>query len=274
MGLLLFAIALGIVGEILWFKFYSDSKKNFTKYDKEHSKIAILNAEEFVSKLKQNSSLGISNIVPEPNQVKFVCKNSEHIINIENGIAYVDYDMSGCEVRVSLIGKLAKRFRFWKSAHKAILVNMIMDSFQNHNSAEQKMYQKTKIYAKAAVIAFVSFLIFLVIGFCSSIGSAFNEAISDAQAMEFIDGVSYGELIDVYLKDAEWSSFNGERDIAVVEVNGTSVEGEKICIQFWGDMGMGLSYKSLKLEFFEADGVSLDPDAMMEYIYLYYYTNE
>ena len=92
--------------------------------------------------------------------------------------------------------------------------------------------------------------------------------------MEFRDGVTYEELIDVYLKDAEWTAGNSETDTAVVEINGTSVEGEKICIQFWGDMGMGMSYKNLTLKYCEADGVSLEPDSVMEYIYLYYYLNE
>ena len=271
MGFLLFAIVLGIVGELLWFKFYRDGKKNFTKYNKENSKVVVLNTEELVSKLEKNSNLGINNIVSEQNQVRFMCQKNDYIISIENGTAYVDYDMSGCEVRVSLIGKLTKRFKFWKSAHKAMFVNMIMDTLQNDSSAEQKPYQKTKIYAKAAAVGFVAFLIFLVIGVCSLVGSASNTAVSDAKAMEFRNGVTYEELVEIYLKDAEWSVFNGEGDIAVVEVTGTSVEGEDICIQFWGDMGMGLSYRSLTLEFCEVDGVSLEPDAVMEYIYLHYY---
>lgn len=273
MGFFLFAIVLGIVSELLWLIFYREGKKHFTKYDKENSKVVVLNTEEVVSKLEKNSNLVIENIVSEQNQVSFTCQKNDYIINVENGTAYVDYDMSGCEIRVSLIGKLKKRFKFWKSAHKAILVNMIMDTLQNDSLVEQKSYKKTKTYAKAAVVAFVSFLIFLVIGFCSFENSVSNTAVSDAKAMEFCNGVTYEELIETYLIDAEWSAFNAERDIAVVEVTGTSVEGEDICIQFWGDTGMGLSYRSLTLEICEVDGVSLDPDAVMEYIYSYYYTN-
>jgi hypothetical protein len=37
---------------------------------------------------------------------------------------------------------------------------------------------------------------------------------------------------------------------------------------------MGLSYRSLTLNFCEVDGVSLEPDVVMEYIYMYYYANE
>ena len=199
MEFLLFAIVLGVISELLWFKFYRDSKNNFTKYDKENSKVVVLNTGDVVSKLKKISNLGINNIISEQNQIHFICQKNDYIINIENSIAYIDYDMSGCEVRVSLIGKLTKRFRFWKSAHKAMLVNMIMDTLQNDNLAEQKTYQKTKIYAKAAVVAFVSFLIFLVIGFCSLVGSVSNTAVSDAKAMEYRNGATYGELIDHYI---------------------------------------------------------------------------
>ena len=274
MGLLLFAIILGIIGEICWFKFNRDSLKHFSKYDKEHSNITVASVDEIASKLNQNSSLGISNIVSEQNSVSFTCENNNCIITVENGTAYVNYDMSGCEVRVSLIGKLTKRFAFWKSAHKAILINTIMDALQNNTSADKSTYQTTKICAKAAVIAFVSFLIFLVIGFCSLLDGVSNEAVTDAQTMEFYDAVTYEEVIDSFLKDAEWSAFNAENDIAVVEVNGTSVDGEKVRIQFWGDAGMGLSYRSLTLEIFEVDGISLDPDLTMEYIYLHYYITE
>ena len=37
MGVLLFAVILGVVGELLWFKFYRTSQNQFTKYDKEHA---------------------------------------------------------------------------------------------------------------------------------------------------------------------------------------------------------------------------------------------
>ena len=274
MGLILLAIALGIISELFWFLFYRNGKKNFTKYDKEHSKVAVSNVEEIISKLNQKQNLGISNIVSEVNQISFIGKKSNYTINIENGMAYVDYDTSGCEVRVSLISKLIKRFNFWKSANKAMFINIIMDMLANDGSANTKEYEKTKFIGKSAVIAFASFLIFLVIGCFSFAGSVSNEAVSDAQKMEFRAEVTYEELVDSYIKDAEWTAFNGEGDIAVVEVTGTSVEGEDVCIQFWGDMGMGLSYKSLTLKFCEIDGVSLEPDVVMEYVYMYYYANE
>ena len=181
--------------------------------------------------------------------------------------------MSGCEFRFSLIGKLKKKIQFWKSAHGAMQINTIMDSFQSNHVTETKTYQKIKCYAKAAVATFIAFLIFLVVGCISFVGSVSNKAVSDAQTMVYDNGVTYGELIDVYLWDAEWTVFNSESDMAVVEVNGISVEGEDICIQFWGDSGMGLSYRSLTLAFFEADGVAYEPDAFMEYIYWNYYLN-
>lgn len=271
MGLLFLALVLALVGELLWFKFYRNGKKEFNMYDKEHSNVTVLNEEELVSKLNKISNLGISNITSEFNQVSFVCNKNTYAINIENDMAFVEYDMSGCEVRVSLIGRLTRRIKFWKSAHKAMLINMIMDTLQNDCSSEQKPYKKTKGYAKASVAALVLCLIFLVFGIFSFTRSTYDKAISDAKTMEFYNNVTYEEVIDTYVKDAEWTAFNGEGDTAIVEINGTSVEGEKICIQFSGDMGMGLSYRSLTLSYFEADGISVDPDEAMEYIYLNYY---
>ena len=273
MGFVLFAIVLGIVSEIFWFLFYRNGKKNFIKYDKEHSNIAVLNAEEIAAKLNQNSNLRISNITLEENQISFVSKKNNYSISIENGIAFVDYDMSGCEVRLSSFGKLLKRIRFLKSAHKAIFINTIMDTIKNDNSADSKNYEKTKLFAKASIITLIAFVISLVIGCFSAIGSISSQAVDDARAIEFYNGVTCGELIDIYVTDADWSAFNGEGDMAVVEITGTSVEGEDICIQFWGNMGMGLSYRSLTLKFFEADGLSYDPTEFMEYIYLNYYIN-
>lgn len=274
MGFLFFALALSVVGEFLWFKFYRNGKKQFKKYDKEHSNVTALGAEEFVSKLNKLSSFNIGDIDFVPNQVRFTCKKSSYTVNIENGIAYVEYDMSGCGARVSLIGRLTGRFKFWRSAHNAMLINAVMDTFQNDGLPAQKEYQKTKIYAKASVVAFVASLIFLIVGIPVLAGSVSDKTVSEVKEMEFRDNVTYEEVIDAYLQDAEWTSFNSEKDIVVVEINGTSVEGEKICIQFWGDLGMGYSYTSLTLKVFEADETSLDPYGAMEYIYTYYYLNE
>lgn len=273
MGYFLFAIILGIICELLWFKFYRDGKKQFIKYDKDHSTVVAQDSEEVISRLNKISHLRISDVSAELNQVKFVCEKNNYAIAVENSVAYVEYDMSGCEVRLSLIGKLIKRIKFRKSVHAAILINMIMDTFQNDSLQKQKEYKKTKNYAKASIIAFVAFLILLVIGCFNVVGSAYDDAISEAKMMEFEDYVTYGEIFDEYLIDAEWTAFNSENDIAVIEVTGISVEGEHICIQFWGNMGMGFSYIDLTLEYFEADGFSLDPDVAMRYIYSRYYLN-
>ena len=274
MGSLFLAIVLALVSGLLWLKFRHDAKKNFLMYDKEHSDIFVNNVEEFVSKLNQKLSFGISNIVSESNRVCFMCQKNDYIINIENGTAYVDYNMSGCKVGVAPFGGLTEQHKFWKSARKAMLINTILDTFKNDYLIEKKTYQKTKTYAKSAIIAFVASLIFIVIGLCSFTGSVHNDAVSDAKSIEFCDGVTYEKLIDAYLIDPKWSAFNGNNDIAVVEVTGISVEGEDICIQFRGDMGMGFDYRDLSLNYFEADGITYDPDSVMEYIYLYYYKNK
>ena len=263
MGWILFSIVLGIVSEVLWFNFFRKGSKQFSKYDKDHSTVTVINAEEVVAKLKKNVNLGISDIQSEENQINFLCQNNHYTINVENGTAYVEYDVW------ALLGR--KRLRFWKSARKAMQMNAIMDALQTDGLSEQKAYDKIKLYAKAHVASFVAFVIFLVIGFSSFLGVTHNDAIADAKMLEYRKGVTYDELIEEYVRGVEWTAFSSEKDMVVVEVNGTSVEGEKVCIQFWGDLGMGLDYRTLTLECVELDDVPMVPDDIMEYIYLYYY---
>ena len=261
MGWILFAIILGIVSEVLWFNFFRKGSKQFSKYDKDHSSIIVTNADDIVSKLKRNVNLEISGIQSEENQINFLCQNNNYTINIENGTAYVEYDVW------ALLGR--KRLRFWKSARKAMQINAIMDTLRSDDLPEAKVYDKIKLYAKAYVASFVAFLIFLVIGVCSFGGATYDNAITEAKALEYSFGVTYGEIIDGYVKNAEWTAFNSDDDTAVVEVCGTSVEGEQIRIQFWGNPGMGFSYSSIRLAYVEADGEELDVDVAIACMYWY-----
>lgn len=261
MGWILFAIILGIASEVLWFSFFRKGSKQFSKYDKDHSSVIVSNADDIVSKLKKNVNLEISGIQSEENQINFLCQNNNYTINIENGTAYVEYDV------LALLGR--KRIRFWKSVRKAMQINAIMDTLKSDGLVETKAYEKIKLYAKVYVASFVAFLIFLVIGFCSFLGVRYDDAITDAKALEYSFGVTYGEIIDGYVKNAEWTAFNSDDDTAVVEVCGTSVEGEQIRIQFWGNPGMGFSYTSIRLACVEINGDELDADAVIAYMYWY-----
>lgn len=136
----------------------------------------------------------------------------------------------------------------------------------------KKEYVKVKNNIKTINILEILGVIFLIIGMCNMTGNISGEAIDNVKTTEFSTGVTYEDLISGYIQTPEWDAFNSDKDRVVVEVNGISVENEKICIQFAGDPGMGFSHVNLqkfKLVYFEVDGESLDPDAAMEYIYEY-----
>ena len=267
----LFVVVLGIASGILWSKFTRKGTAQFSKYDKDHSTITVLNTDEVISKLSKISTINISNIQSQENRVDFLCKKNAYSINIENGTAYIEYDFSARDIILAIASKrLIKKIKFWKSARKAMQINEIMDTLKSNCFSESKEYKKINLYAKAAAISLlVSCLVFALMGFAFGLSSTHDTAISEVKKAEFSYGVTYGELIDGYIRNAEWTAFNSDDDTAVVEVCGTSIEGEQIRIQFWGNSGMGFSYSSISLAYFEADGVSLDEYEAMEYIYWY-----
>ena len=267
----LFVVALGIASGILWSKFTRKGTAQFSKYDKDHSTITVLNTDEVISKLSKISTINISNIQSKENRVDFLCKKNAYSINNENGTAYIEYDFSARDIILAIASKrLIKKIKFWKSVRKAMQINEIMDTLKSNCFSESKEYKKINLYAKAAAISLlVSCLVFALMGFAFGLSSTHDTAISEVKKAEFSYGVTYGELIDGYIRNAEWTAFNSDDDTAVVEVCGTSIEGEQIRIQFWGNSGMGFSYSSISLAYFEADGVSLDEYEAMEYIYWY-----
>lgn len=90
---------------------------------------------------------------------------------------------------------------------------------------------------------------------------------------EYHENTTYGNLIDKYIPNAEWTAFNYlDTDTAVVEINGTSIADEVICIQFCGEGGMGFNNVNIQQftpYYFEIDGEPYDYDAAFAYIYLY-----
>jgi hypothetical protein len=121
-------------------------------------------------------------------------------------------------------------------------------------------------------LSLAAMLLCLFIGIVNMTGDVYGEAITKVKNTEYSNGVTYGTIINGYLKEPEWKAFNSDTDTAIVEVNGTSIADENICIQFAGTAGMGfngVSNQTFYIRYFEADGESLDQDAAMEYIYEY-----
>jgi sulfur carrier protein ThiS len=115
-------------------------------------------------------------------------------------------------------------------------------------------------------------IVCLIIGISGMTGNMQEEAIDNVKAMVFYEGVTYEELLNTYIVNPEWTAFNSENDIVIVEMNGTSIENDQVCIQFSGEMGMGFNgvgQQDFKLRYFDINGESLDPVGAMEYIYNY-----
>lgn len=270
---ILLALVIFIIGEIFHSKLYRNGEKQFKKYDKEHSTVPSVSANDFALRLNAISNPEISKVECNGNKVNLVCRKNEYTINVENGVASVEYDKGGYEIKISKMGRFFNRFKLRKSARKATVINRVMDCVSGKNIEDsEKEYREVENNIKTLNILEILGVIFLIIGMCNMAGNLSGKAIDNVKTTEFSTGVTYEELISGYIQTPEWDAFNSDKDRVIVEVNGTSIENEKICMQFAGDPGMGFNHVNLQkfqLIYFEADGESLDPDAAMEYIYEY-----
>lgn len=271
MILIFFALILVAVATIFQIKLSYGCIKQFKMYDREHSDVSVTSAEDFVSKVNATPNLEVSNIKCNGNLVNLVYQKNEYVINIENGVAFIKYDTTGCGIKLSKMGRILKMFKVSKAAKKATLINFVMDCISGKNDSEHiKEYKKIQNDTKALYISLISMLLCLIIGVISCVGDTFDKAISKVKATEFVAGVTYEEVIDGYLETSEWTAFNSDTSTAVVEIKGVSIEDEIICIQFLGNFGMGFTDgQDFTLNYFEVNGESLDPIAAMEYIYEY-----
>lgn len=275
MGFILLGFVLAIIGEVFIIKLYWNGEKQLAKYNKEHSDVEAASAEVFIEKLNSISTLTVSNIECNGSRVNLKYQNNLYVINVENGIAAVEYDRNGCGFKLSSLGKILRLFKFSKAAKKAVEINYVMDCVANKDtSLHQKENQKVKTDTKLVMVSFVAMVICLIIGVVGMTGGLYEDAINQVKDTEYFAGMTYGELIEAYLVEPEWTAFKSDTNTAVVEVNGLSVEDETICIQFLGEYGFGFNSnieQKFTLSYLDADGVSLDADAAMQIIYEYLY---
>ncbi len=272
------AFALIVPAEIFLIKFYYDGEKLFKKYDKDHSNVQCVNVEEFVSRIKAFTEWDTSKVECNGNKVNLVYQKNKYVINIEDGIAAVEYDRRGCGIKISGIGRIFKIFRFHKAIKKAAAINNVMDSLAGKNTEEgTKGYKKIKNGWTMLGILFFAMIAFYLIGMFNIIKNIHEEGIERVKNIEFLNGITYGELVHGYIREPEWTAFNSDKDVAIIEVNGKSVEGEEICIQFGAEGREGfnlISSQNFRPIYFEADGESLDTDAAFLYLYEYLYEEE
>ena len=274
MGYLFLAFLLVIVGEIFLIKLYGNGGEQLEKYDKEHSDIEVSNFEEFVSKLKAVKGLNVNKVDSNAGISTITFQGNKHKMNVENGKVSVEYDMAGCQLRISSIGRILKAFKFGKTVKRAVLINSALDSITGRTTDENtKQYKKVSNSRVILNVSIIAIIVFCIMGISSFSGGIHEEAIEKVKATEFYAGYTYGDVVERYVYEPEWSAFNSDTDVAIVEMNGTSIENETICIQFSGELGMGFNsvgIQDFKVRYFELDGESLNPESAMIYICDYY----
>jgi hypothetical protein len=275
MGFIFAAIVIAVIAEIFILKLYKDGGRQLSKYDKDHSVVRMSNSDELSSVISGLSNSGAENIEVQGNDVKLNLKKNKYTINVENGIASVKYDMSGTEVKFSAIGRILKPFRYSKSAKKAVIINSLFDEILGKkDSNDKKEYNKVKKDSTLIWISLVAMLICFVIGISNmTVNGLSEEAITKVKNTEYFNDVTYETLINDFIEEPEWEALiSNDDNTAVIEVSGTSVTNEQLRIQFLGSSGMGyddISKQAFYLCYFEADGVSVDPETAMEFIYEY-----
>lgn len=260
-----------VIGAILDWKIDHSLIKQIAKYNEGHSDVSATSTEDFISKINSIPNLGVSNIICNGNLVNLVYQKNEYVINIENGVASVKYDMSGCGFKSSKKDRIFKMFKIIRALKKAISINFIMDCVSGKDTSEHtKEYKKIKNNIKAFYISLIVMILCCIIGVIVTFGDSHDNIVAKVKTTEFVNGVTYEEIIDRYLETSEWTAFLSDTDTTIVEISGISVENEVIRIQFSGYYGMGFNdIQNFTLSYFEVDNESLDPIAAMEYMYEY-----
>jgi len=273
MGFLILAIVVVFIGEGFWIKLKIDGKKQLEKYDKNYSNVHADSAEELVFKIKNLQNADVSDVGYHDNKVSLKCQRNRYILNLEGGVVFIEYDRAGCKLMLSRIGKILNLFRFSKSVKKAAIINSVMDHLADKEIADgSKEYRKVKTERMGLLMSIIIIIISTIMGAFSLIGSKYDEAIENVKSTKYNSEITYGQMIDRYMISSEWKAFNSDANQPIVEVNGTSVEDEKICIQFTGELGAGLdmvSDQDFNVGYFEVDGKAINSDLAMEFIYEY-----
>lgn len=269
MFLLFVALVFAVIGIVFTDKVYYYGLKQFRKYDMENSCLTFDSIDDLISKIKMFPDVDIISIDKDSNTVTIRLKRNKYCIVVENNIAYVEYN-NPYSIKFSRIGRIIRTLKVNKAVKKAVLINKLLDKVaDNYTSNDQKSYKKCLNSSRWMTISVIMMIVCLVLGCFSMLGNLEQDAIDNVKSTHYNERITYDQIIDRYLINAEWEAFNSDRDMVVVEVNGMSVENEMICIQFSGEAGLGFNgvdHQEFELHYFAVDGESIDPNAAMEYI--------
>ena len=275
MAFIIFAFIFGIIGSIISMRSDSKAYKQILKYDKEHSDIACADLNELAEKIKAVNCADVEQVRNVEDKIIVDCKKNSYSLRVENGVAYVEYDKNGCGLKISPLGRFIRIFRVAIAGRKAIVINSIMDCVAGKDAKLFEKEYKTVHNGLPSIIVFmVAMLVCVIIGCVLLLGEQNDKVVEKVKGTEYYSGVTYGELLDSYLLEQEWTSFTTDGDRACVEVDGVGLDGEAIEIQFLGELGYGFSNienRNFKIYYAGIDGESYDPDFVMDMIYEYLY---
>lgn len=275
MAFIIFAFIFGIIGSIISMRSDSKAYKQILKYDKEHSDIACADLNELAEKIKSVNCADIEQVRNVEDKIIVDCKKNSYSLRVENGVAYVEYDKNGCSLKISPLGRFIRIFRVAIAGRKAIVINSIMDCVAGKDAKLFEKEYKTVHNGLPSIIVFmIAMLVCVIIGCVLLLGEQNDKVVEKVKGTEYYSGVTYGELLDGYLLEQEWTSFTTDGDRACVEVDGVGLGGEAIEIQFLGELGYGFSNienRNFEIYYAGIDGEAYDPDFVMDMIYEYLY---
>lgn len=271
-----------VVGEILLLKTHSKGSVVLDRYTKEKSDVKMDSIESLQEQLKSLGS-NITGISCEQNRVKFNFHKNNYAICYETDVVYAEYDMNWTGIRISGVARLLQFFKFCKAVRKAGELNYVMDRLAGRDPAEGlKAAQKVKRYKTAITLAFGGMILSLFIGLFGLtgggtegngglVGETYGKAIQNVKDTVYSTNVTYGDIVGGYLTSPKWEAFNdSEKAVAIVEVNGKSINDEKICIQFMGELGLEfyqVENQVFKPVYVEVEGEAVVVDEAFDYMY-------
>ena len=263
------AVIFLVVGEIFLLIMYRYGGKQFTKYDKDNSGLSYESMEDFVSRVKGISGVEARYKDGSDNGIELIYKKNKYVLGYENNKIFVDYVASKCTTNVFWLSGTFRAFSFSKVVKKAYLINSVLENISEKDVLCTREYKKFKNCVMGTIVSVIIMIALALIGVFSFFSGTKDEAISNVKEIEFNNDMTYGEIIEGYIANPEWTAFNSENDTVVVEVTGKSVEMQQICIQFLGEAGMGfgeVDKQEFDLAYFEVGGKSVEPELAMEYI--------
>lgn len=263
----LIMLVFAVIAEVCLIKLINKSNEQFSKYNAENSNVLADSIEDLIRRLNEVPNIKITDISNTTDTVKFKANKRKYTLNFKNGIVSVEYKYPKIEGKPEP-SKFFKVIKLSKDAQKATVVNSIMDYLSGKDSKENnKVKSKLSNTRRTMELSTIVMIISMCIGIGICLSGKQSDGIDNVKSTLYSGSISYGDIVNYYVPNQEWTVFNSETDTACVEVNGTDEENNQICIQFLGDLGLGLNNmgsQKFEMTYFELNGEPIDVDVVLD----------